>query len=923
MDDRVFLLLLLLLLPSVACELSMSGGERHSCAAYNGRVWCWGRGDQGVLGQGNTADVGDEEGELGLLLPVPLDGHVVQVHAGTLTNCALFDHGGVRCWGQAVEGVLALDQAGDDQGDAEGELAALSDIVFASTLPVLLLSHDHTHACALFADAALRCWGRGDEGQLGTDDSEDVGNGGAGGSVAALPPIVFADTVPVAVIATGFRTSCAVFSNGRVRCWGGGGWSVLGYGLPEETRLGDEPGEMAALGYIPFSDTIPAVDIEIGFQSMCTLFANGRLRCWGTNFNGNLGTDDGAQVGNVAGQMEALDYITFSSTDRATKVAMGWRNTCAIFAAPTTSRVRCWGIAANGVLGMASSSGNIGDQAGEMSTLDYLAFTTTSELVSVSMGSYHACAVFSIEEGMRCWGRGNEGRLGSGSTDAVTDVQLTSAPRYPQCGDGTPNFYECDDSNAVDDDGCSMCIKDPGAICNDDATSCVPSCANTGGILNLPFNLNLKDATTADSVFDQCTHNTGGVIDLNFDSDTVMTPHPDLVEAEYLQIYGSAMAQDPCEIFPNLERVNARLHVSGVMTTLICPNLVDVNLFHVQQNSVMTDIVLAREDLVIQNLFLNDLTALSNLVLGEFEPTAGKGSFSMQSSVIFAGPFALSLPPGTGLVVRVADKLVHGRPKLGLDQTTFAFVDFAVEGNSRGSPNTQLAIEVVDNGAIEWVHVDMGGSMTPMDVAIRNNAALRVVSLDGDFEVDGAYPEFEGVVVRDNPVLEVLATTTKWKTFDRLSTTVSGNSASLCCSDLSPQPFRKWLPFHACSKDTCSSCGGVAELSGPYCKPCQCPDGECVDLGSRRGSHTVCTSEALRVSDAARPSLCLDGKSVASEGAMHGDSVRAGKMVVAKRFVLAPTALGECTAADEGMLRVDDVTQLLHECVLGEWNASW
>jgi hypothetical protein len=95
-------------------------GTTHSCALLDtGAVRCWGRGEDGKLGYGNTDSVGDEPGEM----PppdVPVGGMVIQIAASFSNTCALMDTGAVRCWGDSSDGALGYiryGSIGDDVGE--------------------------------------------------------------------------------------------------------------------------------------------------------------------------------------------------------------------------------------------------------------------------------------------------------------------------------------------------------------------------------------------------------------------------------------------------------------------------------------------------------------------------------------------------------------------------------------------------------------------------------------------------------------------------------------------------------------------------------------------------------------------------------------------------------------------------------------
>ena len=78
---------------------------------------CWGSGEQGQLGYGNTNDIGDDETPASAGT-VPVGGPVSNVAVGFLHACARLQNGVVRCWGRASTGALGYGNA-NDIGDDE------------------------------------------------------------------------------------------------------------------------------------------------------------------------------------------------------------------------------------------------------------------------------------------------------------------------------------------------------------------------------------------------------------------------------------------------------------------------------------------------------------------------------------------------------------------------------------------------------------------------------------------------------------------------------------------------------------------------------------------------------------------------------------------------------------------------------------
>jgi alpha-tubulin suppressor-like RCC1 family protein len=210
-------------LPAVnlgARAVQLSAGELHTCALLDdATVRCWGVNVDGQLGTGDEQTVGDDEVPASVP-PVDVGGAVRQVAAGEHHSCALLDGGVVRCWGLGTNGLLGTNDftsVGDDEPPVEGPLVALAE-------PAVRISARNLHSCALHASGTITCWGSGSFGQLGYGTTDPVGAGGSG----TLPVLTFFERA-LDVVAGYFHT-CALFDDGRVRCWGNADNGQLGSG---------------------------------------------------------------------------------------------------------------------------------------------------------------------------------------------------------------------------------------------------------------------------------------------------------------------------------------------------------------------------------------------------------------------------------------------------------------------------------------------------------------------------------------------------------------------------------------------------------------------------------------------------------------------------------------------------------------------
>jgi alpha-tubulin suppressor-like RCC1 family protein len=394
----------------------VSAGGDQTCGRIRQELVCIGRGAGGRLGTGVADNRGDEPGEVSVMEPIvfaELDA-LAQVSAGAAHTCVLFMSGGIRCFGDGGSGRLGTGST-VSIGDQASELKTLPVIPFADpTIPALQVSSGYVHTCVLFANGGVRCFGDGGSGQLGAGSFARIGDDV--GEMATLSFIAFAKPTVVAtqVTAGGYHT-CVLFTNGCVRCFGFGSSGRLGTG--STASVGGSLSQMETLPFITFQEpTIIATQVSAGGSHTCVLFANGGVRCFGNGGSGRLGTGSTVSIGDQAGELETLPVIPFAqSTIPATQVSSGDAHTCVLFA---NGGVRCFGDNSSGQLGTGADS-DIGDGAGEVETLPFISFSEpTVVAIQVSVGSYHTCLLFANSE-IRCLGYGFYGQLGTGSTGNV------------------------------------------------------------------------------------------------------------------------------------------------------------------------------------------------------------------------------------------------------------------------------------------------------------------------------------------------------------------------------------------------------------------------------------------------------------------------------------------------------------------------
>jgi alpha-tubulin suppressor-like RCC1 family protein len=209
--------------PDVSIKDLALGGY-HTCALLSsGAVRCWGANGNGQLGYGHSSNLGDNEA-IHDLPNISLTGRVRKLVAGAYHTCALTEAGTLRCWGYGGEGQLGQEYGWiyGWWGDSANELPSTLPGDINTGAHVTDVASGDSHVCALSSDGRLKCWGRGNHGQLGYGDFTG----------RFLPPAsgVDLDGVTTYRITAGESHTCALRSNGTARCWGDGTDGRLGLG---------------------------------------------------------------------------------------------------------------------------------------------------------------------------------------------------------------------------------------------------------------------------------------------------------------------------------------------------------------------------------------------------------------------------------------------------------------------------------------------------------------------------------------------------------------------------------------------------------------------------------------------------------------------------------------------------------------------
>ena len=312
-------------------------------------------------------------GQLGngtlVLAPVPQKVQdiedVTQVSAGDNVTCAVTKENTLWCWGASFNTSF-----GQSTSHPTPLTSLRSHVKKVATGPT-------DHSCAIMDDGSLRCWGMNNYGQLGD------------GTTNLYPPETYVTVKNLGGeaqdVAVGYDFSCALLSNGTVKCWGHNDHGQLGNGTNQDSLL-------------PTSVSLPggAKAVAAGGIHACAILNNGDLYCWGFNGVGEIG--DG-----TIQDHPAPVHINFNVP--AAKVTAGKQHTCALL---ENGQIWCWGDNSFGQLGNPNVSA-----PSFVSLVPVQVEGLNGPASDVDAGDYNTCAI--VEGGLYCWGNNVAGQIGDGS----------------------------------------------------------------------------------------------------------------------------------------------------------------------------------------------------------------------------------------------------------------------------------------------------------------------------------------------------------------------------------------------------------------------------------------------------------------------------------------------------------------------------
>lgn len=326
---------------SVLAFASVSAGAYNTCAvATDNSAYCWGLDSKEQLGskQHPSCNLGGYTPGTPCS-PVPVRAAPGQTFrqisaSSSYFNCATSVTGVVYCWGER---------------SWEQPLAPLAPTPVSSPATFALVASGYTHVCAVDTSGSVYCWGSNRTGELGNADSSGTTtptlvpeiprmrlvSAGIGrtcalstsGAIYCWGSWRSGDPAPKLVssfafkdLSVGFGPICAVTVDGGGFCWGASGDGTLE----------------------PVSGAITWTQISPGLAHICGIRVGGEAYCWGIGASGELGNGSMGSETAVNLPTPVLGDKSFAS------ITSGSYHSCGL---TPVGRIFCWGSNIEGQLG--------------------------------------------------------------------------------------------------------------------------------------------------------------------------------------------------------------------------------------------------------------------------------------------------------------------------------------------------------------------------------------------------------------------------------------------------------------------------------------------------------------------------------------------------------------------------------------------
>lgn len=331
-------------------------------------------------------------------------------------TCLLSEKGQVKCWGRNFHGELGIESE-TSYGNAPGTMGPHLPLVnFGTNLVAKDLCVGMRSTCVATTDGRVKCWGGNDYGQLGQEHEGDVGRQendmGDNLRFTNLGP-----RFKVKSVHCGSYAHCALSDTGALKCWGRGDYGELGPDISPKNSIGLLDFEMGD-NLRPVALPISVKYVSIGALGACAASAS-EIYCWGSNSEGQAGIGSTNGRIYIQGNSEQPVKVKIEGDGVPViieGISSGYRHNCALYhlaSNPTQQKVKCWGANYDGSLGIESTAKNMGRSTDTLSSKLPETQLALGQIIQLEAHDDFACALAKNGD-TKCWGKNFSGTLGLG-----------------------------------------------------------------------------------------------------------------------------------------------------------------------------------------------------------------------------------------------------------------------------------------------------------------------------------------------------------------------------------------------------------------------------------------------------------------------------------------------------------------------------
>lgn len=191
--------------------------------------------------------------------------------------------------------------------------------------------------------------------------------------------------------AVSITMSCALLVNGTAKCWGENEPGQVGDGTTGTNRLSP----------VSVTGITKAVAIATRNEHSCALLANKTVKRWGN--------DDAGQLGNGSIGFNLSTPVAVTGLTNVIAISLADSYSCALLSNKT---VKCWGASPTGAMVCGQGLVHFRCDATPVTR------TGLTNVVAISSGNAHSCALLGVSKTVKCWGANASGQLGGGTRNA-------------------------------------------------------------------------------------------------------------------------------------------------------------------------------------------------------------------------------------------------------------------------------------------------------------------------------------------------------------------------------------------------------------------------------------------------------------------------------------------------------------------------